>query len=295
MVLERIRDMVPGLTSSKTTVVPVVRLAGVIGLSAPFRPGLSLSIAAQPLERAFSFKSAPVVALVVNSPGGSPVQSHLIFRRIRQLAEEKDKPVVVFVEDVAASGGYMIAAAGDEIFADPSSIVGSIGVVSQGFGFTDLMEKIGVERRLYTAGENKAILDPFKPEKAEDVAHLKALQTDIHALFIDLVKERRADRLADAADLFSGLFWTGRKSVDLGLVDGLGDIKGVMTERYGEDVRLKLISTGRGGLFRRPSPSVAALSGGGLAAGSVEALAEASVAGLVAALEERAHWARFGL
>jgi signal peptide peptidase SppA len=264
--------------------VPVVRLSGVIGMMSPLRPGLSLASVAGSLEKAFAMKSAPLVALSINSPGGSPVQSHLIFQRIRQLAEAKDKPVIVFCEDVAASGGYMIAAAGDEIFADPSSIVGSIGVISQGFGFVQLIDRIGVERRVYTAGDNKAVLDPFRPENPEDVAHLKRLQADVHGDFIDLVKARRGARLADDPDLFTGLFWSGRRGVDLGLVDGLGDLKGVMTERYGDKVRLKLIQPARS-LFGRRIPS-------GVATRDPP---EALVSAAIGAVEERLIWARYGL
>src|SRR6266446_4604162 len=176
-------------------IVPVLRLAGVIGLSTPLKPGLTLATVARTLERAFRMRGTQAVALVINSPGGSPVQSHLIYRRIRQLAAENDRPVIAFTEDVAASGGYMIACAADEIICDPSSIVGSIGVVGGTFGFVGLMEKLGIERRLYTSGEHKARLDPFLPVKPEDVERIKSLQRDIHADFIALVKERRGARL----------------------------------------------------------------------------------------------------
>src|SRR6266481_8424116 len=169
-------------------IVPVVRLAGVIGFSTPLKPGLTLAAIARPLERAFKMRQARAVALLINSPGGSAVQSHLIYRRIRQLAAENARPVIAFAEDVAASGGYMIACAADEIFCDPSSIVGSIGVVGSSFGFPKLMEKLGVERRLYTSGEHKVMLDPFSPEKPEDVKRYKAIQKDIHQHFIALVK-----------------------------------------------------------------------------------------------------------
>lgn len=264
--------------------VPVVRLSGVIGMVSPLRPGLSLASVAGSLDKAFAMKSAPVVALTINSPGGSPVQSHLIFQRIRQLSDARDKPVLVFCEDVAASGGYMIAAAGDEIFADASSIVGSIGVITQGFGFVQLIDKIGVERRVYMAGENKAVLDPFRPENPDDIAHLKRLQADVHGDFIDLVKARRGARLAEDPDLFTGLFWSGRRAVDLGLVDGLGDLKGVLTERYGDKVRLKLIQPGRT-LFGRRVP---------LGIHSPEQ-PEAFVSAAIGAIEERLIWARYGL
>ena len=179
------------------------------------------------------------------------MQSRLIYKRIRDLAAEKNKRVLVFVEDVAASGGYMIAVAGDEIIADPSSIVGSIGVVSASFGFTDLMKKIGVERRVYTAGQNKAVLDPFQPEKKEDVERLKALQLEVHETFIDMVKERRGAKLKDDPDLFTGLFWTGKKGFELGLVDALGDMRQVLKDRYGPKTRLSLVSPPRGFFARR--------------------------------------------
>ena len=186
--IDRVKELVPARFRRGAAVVPVVRLSGVIGAVTPLRPGLSLAGIAKTLERAFATKHAKAVALVINSPGGSPVQSRQIYLRIRQLAAEKKLPVLVFVEDVAASGGYMIACAGDEIFCDPSSILGSIGVVGGSFGFQELIKKIGVERRLYTAGEHKAMLDPFLPENPDDVARLKALQREIHAIFIALVK-----------------------------------------------------------------------------------------------------------
>eukprot|EP00913_Durusdinium_trenchii_P026899 g25234.t1 len=251
-----------------------------------FKPALSLATAAPMLEKAFGKKEAPVVAISLNSPGGSPVQSRLIFQRIRSLAEEKQKKVLIFVEDVAASGGYMIALAGDEIFVDPSSIVGSIGVVSGGFGFPELLRKIGVERRIYTAGENKAILDPFQPEKEDDVEHLKALQLEIHKVFIDMVKMRRGERLANDGEIFSGLFWTGARGVELGLVDGLGDMRDVLKRRFGKDTRLELIGSART-VFGRRIPGVAAPGFGEIAA-------HAS-AGLAATIEERALWSRYGL
>ena len=197
-------------------VVPVLRFAGPIGMVTPLRPGLALSSVAGPIERAFSTSKLPTVAIVVNSPGGSPVQSNLIFSRIRQLAKEKDKRVYVFCEDVAASGGYFLALAGDEIYADPSSIVGSIGVISAGFGFNKLIDRFGIERRVHTAGKEKGILDPFQPERPEDVARLKELQRDVHDVFIGIVKERRAARLKGTDDeLFNGAFWSAAKAQEL--------------------------------------------------------------------------------
>ena len=209
-----LRRLLPKSMRSDAVTIPVVRLHGTImSGGGQLRPSLSLASTAGLLEKAFAFKDAPAVAISINSPGGSPVQSRLIYRRIRDLAAEKNKQVLVFVEDVAASGGYMIAVAGDEIIADPSSIVGSIGVVSASFGFPELMKKIGVERRVHTAGQNKAVLDPFKPEKKEDIEQLKALQLEVHETFIDIVKERRGAKLSDDPDLFTGLFWTGKKGL----------------------------------------------------------------------------------
>ena len=209
--------LLPKSMRSDAVTVPVVRLQGAIMASGgQFHPALSIGGVASLLEKAFADKRAPAVAIAVNSPGGSAVQSRLIFKRIRSLAEEKDKKVLVFVEDVAASGGYMIAVAGDEIFVDPSSIVGSIGVVSASFGFQEMIRKMGVERRVHTAGKNKATLDPFQPEKKADVEKLKKIQLQIHDVFINLVKERRGTRLADDPDLFTGAFWAGEKAKGAG-------------------------------------------------------------------------------
>src|SRR5437764_10468804 len=218
--LSVLRPILPRRFRADLPVVPVVRLTGIIGFSTPLRPGLTLASVAKPLERAFVWPRARAVALLINSPGGSAVQSHLVFQRIRQLSAEKKMPVIAFVEDVAASGGYMIACAADEIFADPSSIVGSIGVIGASFGFNKLIEKIGIERRIYTSGLNKAMLDPFLPENPEHVARLKAIQQDIHATFIDLVKSRRADKLSRSEPaLFSGEYWAARKGMEYGLID----------------------------------------------------------------------------
>src|SRR5579864_2812628 len=206
--------LVPARFRPDIPVVPVVRLSGVIGAVTPLRPGLTLSSTARSIERAFAIRNARAVALIINSPGGSPAQSHLVFRRIRQLATEKKLPVIAFVEDVGASGGYMLACAADEIICDQFSIVGSIGVVGGSFGFAKLMDKLGVERRLYTSGEHKAMLDPFLPEDAGDVKRLKAIQKDIHERFIALVKERRAGKLkGPEKTLFSGEFWTAGKAI----------------------------------------------------------------------------------
>jgi signal peptide peptidase SppA len=204
-VSRRLRFLLPKRFRADAPVVPVVRLTGVIGAALPFRSGLSLASCSATLERAFGMKGIKAVAIAVNSPGGSAVQSHLIFRRIRALAEEKKLPVLVFAEDAAASGGYMIACAGDEIFADPSSLVGSIGVVSAGFGFEKLLDRLGVERRVHTAGRNKAMLDPFRPEDPEDVERLKEIQARVHEVFVGLVRDRRGERLRGEPErLFSG-------------------------------------------------------------------------------------------
>lgn len=284
--LSSLRRFLPGFLKNDAPIIPVVRLQGPIGMSSPLRPGLSLATAALPLERAFSMKKAPAVALIVNSPGGSPVQSRLIFQRIRDLAKENEKDVLVFVEDVAASGGYMIALAGDEIIVDPSSVVGSIGVVAAGFGFTELIGKIGVERRVYTAGEKKVTLDPFQPEVPEDIEYLKTLQQEIHDTFIDMVKSRRADVLSDDPDLFTGKFWTGSSAVNLGLVDSIGDLRGVLKKRYGDKAEAKLISAPRG-LFGRKGGAGVNLEAGTLTAGLGNEL--------ISAAEERLMWQRFGL
>jgi signal peptide peptidase SppA len=267
-------------------IVPVVRLTGVIGFSTPLRPGLSLAGVARTLDRAFGIRRAIAVALAINSPGGSPVQSHLIFRRIRELADEQKRPVIAFVEDAGASGGYMIACAGDEIIVDPHSIVGSIGVVGGSFGFDKLIAKIGVERRLYTSGEHKAMLDPFLPENPDDVERLKKLQRHIHEDFIALVKSRRGAKLQGPEnDLFSGQYWTGRKAMELGLVDAIGDLRGTLRERFGDKVVTPLITAERGFLGRRilgVARGDATLATGGLAED------------LISALEARAIWARYG-
>ncbi len=286
-----LKRLIPKKFRKEGVVVPVVRLHGAIMAGgSQFRPALNLAAAAPALEKAFAYKDAPAVAIAVNSPGGSPVQSRLIFQRIRDLAAEGNKHVLVFVEDVAASGGYMIALAGDEIFADPTSIVGSIGVVSGGFGFPEMLKKIGVERRVYTAGTNKAILDPFQPERENEIEYLKSLQLEIHAVFIDMVKERRGARLADDPDLFSGLFWTGARGRALGLVDGLSDMRSELRRRYGPKTRLELVS-GPKSLFGRKSPGVA----GGLSEGMAERIGSAGVAAVAGLAEEKALWGRFGL
>jgi signal peptide peptidase SppA len=279
---------------SRPPVVPVLRLTGPIGMVTPLRPGLSLATVAGALEKAFKASKLPSVAILINSPGGSPVQSHLIYKRIRQLAGEHGKRVYVFCEDVAASGGYFLAIAGDEIYADPSSIVGSIGVVSAGFGFDKAIDKLGIDRRVYTAGTSKAILDPFKPEKAEDIARLRAIQKDVHDVFIGLVKERRGARLAGAdEELFSGAFWAGAKALELGLIDGMADVRSRMRELHGDKVRLRVIPMGGGGLlsrFRR-APG----SGRGALVAAASTFSETLPADVISTFEARALWSRFGL
>lgn len=281
--MQRLGSFLPRRLRRDSALVTVVRLTGPIGFSTPLTPGMTLASVAKTLERAFSVKQAKAVALLINSPGGSPVQSHLIHQRIRSLADEHKKKVLVFVEDVAASGGYMIATAGDEIFVDPSSIAGSIGVVSASFGFHKLLAKIGVDRRVYTAGEKKMMLDPFQPEDADDVKRLKAAQKEIHALFILLVKERRGKKLkAPDKTLFSGEFWTGADAEKLGLVDGIGEVRGTLRSRYGKNVVIKLVSP-PAGWFGRRVPGIG------------RELAPDWAATLISSLEARSLWARYGL
>ena len=264
--VDRFMAWLPARLRRGTAVVPVVRLSGVIGAVTPLRPGMTLAGVAKTLEKAFATRNARAVALVINSPGGSPVQSRQIYLRISQLAEEKNLQVMVFVEDVAASGGYMLACAGDEIYCDPSSILGSIGVVGGSFGMTELIRKIGVERRLYTAGEHKAMLDPFLPENPEDVARLKSIQREIHTIFIALVKTSRGARLKGADDmLFTGEYWAGESSVSLGLADAIGDLRSTLRARYGEKVQTPVIAPASGmlsGLFGRRSPGAGACASG---------------------------------
>jgi signal peptide peptidase SppA len=284
---DALRNLLPRPFRADVPVVPVVRLAGIIGVVTPLRPGLMISTVARTLERAFEVPNARAVALIVNSPGGSPSQSNLIYRRIRDLAAEKKLPVIAFIEDVGASGGYMLACAADEIVCDQFSIVGSIGVVGGSFGFPKLMEKLGIERRLYTSGEHKAMLDPFLPEDPDDVKRLKAIQKDIHERFIALVKERRAGKLKGPdKTLFSGEFWTAPKAIELGLADGIGDVRSFLRARYGEKVRTPLISAERT-LFGRRLAGVTA----------ARAFADPPTLSddLVSTLEARALWARYGL
>jgi len=281
--LEKLR--VPGFRNPKP-VVAVLRLSGVIGqIGNPIRQGLTAVDLMRPIERAFSLPKLKAVALQVNSPGGSPVQSSLIFKRIRAMAEEKEIPVFAFAEDVAASGGYMLACAADEIYADESSVVGSIGVISSGFGFVELLEKLGVERRVHTEGKNKSMLDPFQKENPQDVKRLKELQGDIYTTFTNIVKSRRGDKLKKPYNkLFSGEFWTGCKSLELGLIDGIGELTSVMQERYGDRVKFRPVSERKSWLKQKftmwlpQGPNVGSWA-----------------SELISAAEERALWDRFGL
>lgn len=263
-------------------VVPVIRLAGPIGQIGMLRSGLALSRLAAVIERAFSTTDAKAVALVVNSPGGSAVQSALIAKRIRDLSTEKNLPVYAFVEDAAASGGYWLACAADEIYVNANSIVGSIGVISSSFGFTSLIDKIGVTRRVYTAGEKKMMLDPFQAEDPEDVERLQNLQREIHNNFQAWVRERRGMRLRGLdGDLFSGEFWTGTRAVELGLVDGVDDLRAHMRRRFGEKVKLRVIGAPTSWLRRWLGPHTV--------------LPESWADDLISSLETRALWSRYGL
>src|SRR6266849_6247147 len=268
---EALKPILPKRLRGDIPVVPVVRLSGTVGRSTPLQPGLNLAAVARPLERAFGMRRARAVALVINSPGGSPVQSHLIYRRIRALAAENKRPVIAFAED--------------EIICDASSILGSIGVMSGSFGFVGIMDKLGIERRLYRSGEQKAILDPFLPESPDDVERLKAIKREIHEGFIELVKESRGARLkGQEKTLFSGEYWAGHKSVELGLADAIGDLHSTLRGRFGEDVVTPLISAPRN-WFGRLQPGVLELFG--RPAGLAEEI--------ISVLEARALWARYGL
>lgn len=282
--VDRLRQFLPERFRVVRPSVAVIRLSGAIGMSQPMRQGLTFAAVVPAFEKAFAMKGITAVALIVNSPGGSPAQSHLIYQRIKALSAEKKVPVFAFVEDVAASGGYMIACAADEIFADPTSVVGSIGVVSAGFGFDRFIERFGIERRVHTAGQSKAMLDPFQPENPDDVVRLKNLQEKIHIFFKDLVRSSRGEKLkGDEASLFSGAFWVGLEALDLGLIDGYGDIRAILREKFGEKVKLTPVSVGRSSLLSR-------LFGRGQ---SATGLLDPQAA--IAAVEERALWARYGL
>ena len=283
------KRFLPASWTTSAPIVPVLRFSGGIGVVTPLRPGVSLSNSASAIEKAFAMRGAKAVAIQINSPGGSAVQSMLIYKRIRALAAEKDLKVYVFAEDVAASGGYLLALAGDEIYADPSSIVGSIGVITATFGVNELINRIGVQRRVYTAGASKDTLDPFLPEKEEDVERIKALQSDVHETFIDLVKARRGARIENAGvDLFTGEFWSGKRALELGLIDGLSDVRTKMREIYGEEVRLKLVMPSTSWFRRRRSVFA---EGDGFGFGFSPG---GFAADLISAIEARALWSRFG-
>ncbi len=263
----------------KKKIIPHIKLNGVIGNVGKFKQGIDFSGQEEIIKKAFAIKKAPAVAISINSPGGSPVQSHLIHDLIRQQAKKNKKKVIVFAEDVAASGGYLIACAGDEIYANQSSIVGSIGVIYSSFGFKDLIKKIGVQRRVYTAGKNKSTLDPFMEEKQEDIERLKSIQLDLHKDFIEVVEKSRSTKLKKDTEieLFSGEFWSGRKSKELGLIDGIGNADEILREKFGENVVIKKFEKPKGWLAKRLSSS------------------ENNAEQVISILEERSIWQRYGL
>lgn len=274
--------------------VAVLRMEGVIASGGRMGRSINLEGYAKLIERAFTMPGVNAVALVINSPGGSPVQSALIMERIRQMADDQDIPVLAFTEDVAASGGYMIALAADEIYAHPASIVGSIGVISSGFGFTEAMKKLGVERRLYTAGESKSMLDPFQPEKEEDVERMKEIQGRVHEYFKDMVRKRRGKRLGSPrVKIFSGDVFLGAEAEKLGLVDGVESLRPKLKDRFGKNVRIRVIS--------QDKPKLAGLLGllGGTEKIEPGARSTSLMAGLpdetFDALETRLWWQRWGL
>ena len=262
----------------KKIIIPHIKLSGVIGNVGKFKQGIDYAGQEEIIKKAFSLKKAPSVAISINSPGGSPVQSHLIYKFIRELAKKNKKKVIVFTEDVAASGGYLIACAGDEIYANPSSIVGSIGVIYSSFGFKDLIQKMGIQRRVYTAGKNKSTLDPFLEEKTEDIERLKNIQLELHQDFINVVEESRTSKLKKdkGIELFSGEFWSGRKAKELGLVDGLGNADQILKEKYGEDIVIKKFEKAKGWLAKKLSSS------------------EDQADKLINILEDRSIWQRYG-
>ena len=263
----------------KKPIVPVLRFDGVIGTGGGFGKG---RINAENLEtnikKAFSENKPSAVAIIINSPGGSPVQSSLIYQRVRYLADKKDVPILVFIEDVAASGGYWLSCIGDEIFADKASIVGSIGVISASFGFTEAIEKLGVERRVYTTGKSKGSLDPFKPEKSEDVRMLKNIMNDTQKAFNDLVNHRRGKKLKNDSTIFTGAFWSGEQALELGLIDGIGEIRSVLRERFGSKVKLKYITKKKGFI-----------------SGILQSSLSPLVKNVINEIDNNTHWKRFGL
>ncbi len=264
----------------KKKIIPHIRLTGVIGSAGRFKQGIDFSGQQEIIKKAFSFKKAKSIAISINSPGGSPVQSHLIHDYIRQLAKKNKKKVIVFAEDVAASGGYLIACAGDEIYANSSSIVGSIGVISASFGFQNAIKKIGVERRVYTAGKNKSTLDPFKEEKEEDIERIKKLQLELHSDFIEVVKKSRGAKLKDPEknNTFTGEFWSGSASIKLGLIDGIGNAEQILREKFGEDIVIKKLEKQKSFIAKKLSSSI-----------------DNQVDNIASVIEERALWQKFGL
>jgi signal peptide peptidase SppA len=264
----------------KKTVIPHVRLTGVIGAAGRFKQGIDLAGQREILKKAFSFKKIKYVAISINSPGGSPVQSHLIFSYIRQLADKKKIKVLIFAEDVAASGGYLISCAGDEIYANSSSIIGSIGVISASFGFKDLIKKIGIERRVYTAGKNKSTLDPFVEEKEEDIKRLKSIQLELHTDFIKVVETSRGSKIKDAEknNIFTGEFWTGASALKLGLIDGVGNADQVLKEKFGEKVIIKNLEKQKSFIAKKLSSSL-----------------QDPLSSFTNSIEEKSMWQKFGL
>ena len=262
----------------KKKIIPHIKLTGVIGNVGKFKQGIDYSGQEEILKKAFSIKKAQAIAITINSPGGSPVQSHLIYKFIREQAKKNKKKVIVFAEDVAASGGYLIACAGDEIYANSSSFIGSIGVIYSSFGFMDLIQKIGVQRRVYTAGKNKSTLDPFLEEKPEDIDRLKKIQLELHQDFIDVVEKSRGSKLKKdtGTELFSGEFWSGRKAKDLGLIDGIGNAEQILREKFGEDIVVKKFEKSKGWLAKKLSSS------------------DEHSDKLIGILEERSIWQRYG-
>ena len=262
----------------KKKIISHIKLTGIIGNVGKFRQGIEYSGQENIIKKAFSVKKAQAVAVTINSPGGSPVQSHLIYKFIREQAKKHKKKVIVFAEDVAASGGYLIACSGDEIYANSSSIIGSIGVIYSSFGFKDLIQKIGVQRRVYTAGKNKSTLDPFLEEKDEDIKRLKNIQLELHQDFIDVVEESRGSKLKKESgiELFSGEFWSGKKAIELGLIDGIGNAEQILREKFGEEVQIKKFEKTKGWLTKKLSTS------------------EVHADKLISILEERSIWQRYG-
>ncbi len=261
----------------KKKIIPLIRLTGVIGNVGRFKQGIDLIGQEEIIKKAFSIKKSPAVAISINSPGGSPVQSHLVYDFIRYQSRKNKKKVIVFAEDVAASGGYLISCAGDEIYANQSSIIGSIGVIYSSFGFKDLIDKIGVKRRIYTAGKNKSTLDPFLDEKKEDIERLKNIQLDLHKNFINVVENSRSKKLKKdiGIELFSGEFWSGKKALELGLVDGIGNANDILREKYGENIIIKSFEKNKSWLARKLS-------------------SESQVEKLLSSIEEKSIWQKYG-